>query len=82
MLKSKIIYILIYIIWMAHTWNELALRFTAHWPGVASSIVGTRSLEHFKENLAWIEKGPLSREEVERFRDAYRRHDQGWPGLI
>ncbi|MFZ1375308.1 MAG: aldo/keto reductase [Geothrix sp.] len=66
----------------AHTWNELALRFTAHWPGVASSIVGTRSLEHFKENLAWIEKGPLSREEVERFRDAYRRHDQGWPGLI
>lgn len=66
----------------ARSWNEVALRFTAHQPGVASSIVGTRSLEHFKENLAWIEKGPLPGEEVKRLRAAFRRHDQGWSGLI
>lgn len=64
------------------SWNEVALRFTTHQPGVASSIVGTRSLEHFKENLTWIEKGPLPAEEVERLRAAFRRHDQGWSGLI
>jgi aryl-alcohol dehydrogenase-like predicted oxidoreductase len=64
------------------SWNEVALRFTAHRPGVASSIVGTRSLAHFKQNLAWVEKGPLPEEAVERLRAAFLRHDQGWPGLI
>lgn len=66
----------------AHTWNELALRFTAHWPGVASSIVGTRSLEHFKENLAWIEKGPLPGETLTHIRSAFRGRGSLWPSLV
>lgn len=66
----------------ARSWNEVALRFTAHQPGVASSIVGTRSLAHFRQNLAWVEKGPLPEDEVEFLRAAFQRHDQGWSGLI
>ena len=64
------------------SWNELALRFTAHWPGVASSLVGTRSLAHFKQNLAWIEKGPLPPEHLAEIRAAFRGHERDWPGLI
>jgi len=65
------------------SWNEVALRFTAHCPGVASSIVGTKNLDHFKQNLAWVEKGPLPPEQVALLRAAYQAHDQrGWPGLI
>lgn len=63
-------------------WTETALRFTAHRPGVASSIVGTRSLAHFRQNLAWVEKGPLPADQVEVLREAFRRHDRGWSGLI
>ncbi len=66
----------------ARSWNEVALRFTAHRPGVASSIVGTRSLAHFKQNLAWVEKGPLPEDEVELLRATFQRHGQGWSGLI
>jgi len=64
------------------SWNEVALRFSAHAPGVASTLVGTRSLAHFKENLAWVEKGSLPEDEVELLRAAFRRHDQAWSGLI
>jgi len=66
----------------ARSWNEVALRFTAHRPGVASSIVGTRSLAHFQQNLAWVEKGPLPEPQVQLLREAFRRQDRGWSGLI
>lgn len=66
----------------APTWNEVALRFTAHLPGVASSIVGTRSLAHLKQNLAWVEMGPLPSEQIELLRTAFRQQDRGWSGMI
>ncbi len=62
-------------------WNEVALRFSAHWPGVASSIVGTRDLAHFKQNLTWVEKGPLPPDQVNPIRQAFLRHGQDWTGL-
>lgn len=64
------------------SWNEVALRFTAHCAGVASSIVGTRDLAHFQQNLAWVEKGPLPPELLDQLQAAFWAHDQGWCGLI
>jgi len=64
------------------SWNEVALRFSAHQPGVASSLVGTRSLAHFQQNLAWVAKGPLPADQMALLRAAFRHHGQGWPGLI
>jgi aryl-alcohol dehydrogenase-like predicted oxidoreductase len=64
------------------SWNEVALRFSAHCPGVASAIAGTRDLAHFRQNLAWVEQGPLPPELWDRLRAAYENHDQAWPGLI
>lgn len=63
-------------------WNEVALRFVAHWPGVASSIVGTSKLHHFKQNLELVERGPLPPDQVEQIRGAFQRHGQDWAGLI
>ena len=63
-------------------WAEVALRFTAHCPGVTSSIAGTGNLSHFKKNLEWVEKGPLSADLVEPIRAAFRLQGEGWAGLI
>jgi aryl-alcohol dehydrogenase-like predicted oxidoreductase len=38
---------------------EFVLRFTLSHPGLSSTIVGTSSLEHLRNNLAFAEKGPL-----------------------
>lgn len=62
--------------------TELALRFTAHCPGVSSSIVGTGKLTNFKQNLALVEKGPLPAAQQALLREAFLRHQQDWAGLI
>ncbi|MDM4764656.1 aldo/keto reductase [Pelomonas sp. SE-A7] len=62
--------------------GELALRFVAHLPGVASSIVGTSKLENFKRNLAIVDKGPLPDEQQRLLREAFLHHERGWKGLI
>ena len=62
--------------------TELALRFVAHSPLVASSIVGTRSLAHFEQNLKVVQQGPLAAEEVERIHAAFRQHARDWRGMI
>jgi aryl-alcohol dehydrogenase-like predicted oxidoreductase len=63
-------------------WSELALRFAAFAPGVASCIVGTTRTENLQRNLRALEKGPLPGPLVERIRDTFRRQDPGWEGLI
>ena len=63
-------------------WLGLALRFTAHAPGVASAIVGTSKLAHFKQNLAAVAQGPLPAEQQALLRERFSQHQQGWAGLI
>ena len=62
--------------------TELALRFVAHSPLVSSSIVGTRSLAHFEQNLKVVQQGPLADEQVERIHAAFRQHGRDWRGMI
>jgi aryl-alcohol dehydrogenase-like predicted oxidoreductase len=63
-------------------WSELALRFAAFVPGVASCIVGTTRLENLQRNVRALEHGPLAPELVAQIRDAFRRNDHGWDGQI
>jgi aryl-alcohol dehydrogenase-like predicted oxidoreductase len=63
-------------------WSELALRFTAFVPGVASCIVGTTRPENLQRNLRALEAGPLPEETVAHLRETFRRHGQDWEGLI
>ena len=62
--------------------GEVALRFTAHCPGVDASIVGTGKLEHFKRNLEIVEKGPLPGEITEAIRAAFLERGKDWSGII
>lgn len=63
-------------------WSELALRFAAFVPGVASCIVGTTKLENLLRNVKALEHGPLAPDQVSHIRDAFRRNDHGWDGQI
>jgi aryl-alcohol dehydrogenase-like predicted oxidoreductase len=38
---------------------EFTLRFTLSHPGLSTTIVGTRNLEHLQENVRFAKKGPL-----------------------
>jgi aryl-alcohol dehydrogenase-like predicted oxidoreductase len=62
-------------------WPEVALRFTAYLPGVATSIVGTRSLEHLRRDVEIVERGPLPAETERALREAFVRASDGWTGL-
>lgn len=63
-------------------WSELALRFAAYVPGVSTCIFGTSRLDNLRRNLQVLEKGPLQPDVVESIRDAFRRNDHGWDGMI
>jgi aryl-alcohol dehydrogenase-like predicted oxidoreductase len=63
-------------------WSELALRFAAFVPGVATCIVGTTRVENLQRNVHALERGPLGPEQVTQIRDAFRRNDHGWDGQI
>jgi aryl-alcohol dehydrogenase-like predicted oxidoreductase len=63
-------------------WSELALRFSAYTAGVSSCIAGTSSLDHLKENIRSLEKGPLNEAITQQIRSEFRRNDDNWVGLI
>lgn len=62
--------------------SELALRFAAHVPGVSACLVGTRSVEHLRNNAAMIERGPLPENTALQIRAAFLSHAASWPGQI
>lgn len=61
---------------------EVALRFTAHLPGVSTTIVGTGKLENFRRNLAVVARGALPPAQQALLREAFTGRQQGWAGLI
>jgi aryl-alcohol dehydrogenase-like predicted oxidoreductase len=64
------------------SWPELALRWSAFQPGVASAIAGTTNLANLRANAAWLARGPLPAEVDARIRAAFAAHDDGWQGVI
>jgi len=63
-------------------WPEVALRFAVWSAGVDTAIVGTASLEHLRQNVRLVARGPLPDDLVAAIRAAFRRCDDGWVGLI
>jgi aryl-alcohol dehydrogenase-like predicted oxidoreductase len=66
----------------SYDWTELTLRFAAYQDGVHCAIVGTSRLEHLRQNVEQVEKGPLPAETVAAIRAAFRAHGAGWEGQI
>jgi aryl-alcohol dehydrogenase-like predicted oxidoreductase len=65
-----------------YDWTELALRFAAYEDGVHCAIVGTSRLEHLRQNVEQVEKGPLPLETMTAIHAAFRAHGAGWEGQI
>ncbi len=63
-------------------WNELAIRFSAFAPGVSTVITGTSSVEHLKQNLKAVSKGPLPDEIIQHLHEEFSKYDNDWSGLI
>lgn len=63
-------------------WANLALRFAAFAPGVASAIVGTKTPENFLRNVAIVAQGPLDPTLQTQITQAFASHNQGWNSLI
>lgn len=62
--------------------NDVALRFAAFTSGVASAIVGSRSLEHLRANVASIERGPLPADAYALIRVWWERNGSEWRGVV
>lgn len=65
-----------------YDWTELALRFAAWQDGVHCAIVGTSRLEHLRQNVEQVAKGPLPPEVTAAIREAFQAHGAGWEGQI
>jgi aryl-alcohol dehydrogenase-like predicted oxidoreductase len=63
-------------------WPDVAARFSAFAPGVSSMVVGTRSLEHLRQNAAALAKGPLDPALAAELREWFRGADRGWTGQV
>jgi aryl-alcohol dehydrogenase-like predicted oxidoreductase len=63
-------------------WDELAIRFAAHFPNVASAIVGTRRLDHLARNVAAVARGPLPEDRFRAVRSRFEERGHGWPGRV
>lgn len=63
-------------------WGELAIRFALSIPHVASAIVGTGSVAHLRQNIAWAEAGVLDAAAVDAWRIAFRARDDDWIGQV
>ncbi|MDR3665531.1 MAG: aldo/keto reductase [Ignavibacteriaceae bacterium] len=62
--------------------QEIALRFAAFTWGVDSVIVGTANIDHLKQNVKLIEKGPLSYDLYYEIRNAFKQNDVSWVGQL
>jgi aryl-alcohol dehydrogenase-like predicted oxidoreductase len=62
--------------------QETALRFAAYTWGVDTVITGTSNLEHLRENIKMVEKGPLAQDYYNKIRDLFRNNDDNWNGQV
>jgi aryl-alcohol dehydrogenase-like predicted oxidoreductase len=63
-------------------WADIALRFTAFADGVTSCIVGGKSIDHIRSNMASIARGPLTPDVVSAIRLAFAQRDDNWRGQV
>lgn len=62
--------------------EEVALRFAANLPGVHTVLVGSGRLEHLKQNVAAISRGPLPEGLERAIRLRFRERGAPWPGVV
>lgn len=64
------------------SWDEAALRFSAHASGVSCAITGTSKAGHLQRNAQIVAEGPLPSELLNSIEKAYARKGYDWRGEI
>ena len=62
--------------------DEVALRFSAHLPGVHSVLVATTKVAHLKRNVEAVARGPLPEDLVAGIRRRFRERGADWSGIV
>jgi aryl-alcohol dehydrogenase-like predicted oxidoreductase len=62
--------------------EEAALRFAASVPGVHAVLVASTRVEHLRDNVAAISRGPLPEELDRAIRARFREIGADWPGVV
>lgn len=62
--------------------EEASLRFSCFTYGVDSIIVGTKNLEHLKNNIQSVAKGKLHEDLYKMIRDRFKEKDNNWSSLV
>lgn len=62
--------------------EEAALRFAAHLPGVHAVLVGSGRIEHLRENVAAISRGPLPDSIDRAIRTRFQERGRDWAGIV
>jgi len=61
----------------------IALRFTLNLPGVQTAIVGTAKPDRLKQNIAFLEQGPLDAEQFDAIRERWHEFaPRTWIGQV
>jgi aryl-alcohol dehydrogenase-like predicted oxidoreductase len=68
--------------WSGVGFAELAIRFSAHAPGVASALVGTRSAKRLEEVVLAADNGPLLPAISDSVRARFATHAHMWESVI
>jgi aryl-alcohol dehydrogenase-like predicted oxidoreductase len=64
------------------SWPELAIRFAVFAPGVATAITGTGTIDHLRDSVEAVARGPLPDRLLDAIRAAWSRRGASWPGVI
>lgn len=65
-----------------HDWGEVAIRFALTPPQVSSAIIGTGSIAHLLQNIAWAKADGLKADWFGELRTAFQQHDRDWLGQV
>ncbi len=63
-------------------WFETALRFTAFTKGITTCIVGTTNINHLKQNINYINLGPLPDNDYSLIRESFIKNQNNWVGQV
>jgi len=63
-------------------WADVAVRFTAHTPGLSSALVGTSSIAHLRDAAKSVSKGPLDATLRDTLQRRFDEVGTDWRGVI
>lgn len=65
-----------------YDWLNTFLRFTIFSAGVDTAIVGTKNIDHLKNNIKILAEGPLPQNLYDQIRQSFNQNNDNWKGEI